>query len=679
MTPAQGAGLDAFHGELLTRETPLAAEPSHELVAALRARLAADMAAARSSLAADQPVWQVSTLNSEHPRAAIFRPLGAQDPVGPYEQWVADNGWTLSGIECQMTLRPALVGETLDFLETIASEMARAEAERLTASLYLLADKKLRGPTAERLAGEWPWQTAKTFGHFPAMGFPMLRSVRMLAFTMAEPTESRARGSWVATEPLPADVAPLAVMERVRDGLEHIKKGAGKLYEQRARAVGETTRNPQMLLEGVDLRASTDLESCFLQGHQLAWLHSKASAVEKDRSLRTVKVASKKHGRAAMVILGTRAPAQGGSRGKTNGQWLVAQSGKKIGPGPAEFVLTHGGFREPVQLALLGDGEAIDAGVMRQILHELSEDGLRDWLFLHKLAEDQGNTGQIRWSWEAHRSVYQKRIRSKNATEHELAAACVARLHRFKSMELRAQRESVNGIEWVRIGPHGLIDIPAGRDELTAGGALTTVARIHLNPAIYEGAGRKHKHFALIPEAALSAPAPELKIIAGLCTDLRYTLDNQESGVLVRRAGTLWDMAGIRGGQTTDRKRWPDATKSLERILDSAKKYMGEGFDWHRDGDGKDARYTFKPPHWWRDRVISGLPPALPRPTGGVPLTGAELKAARAAAGLSLRDLAERTGLTKNAIDRAEKAGGPLPGDWPTRLSLAKLPAVPDR
>ena len=55
----------------------------------------------------------------------------------------------------------------------------------------------------------------------------------------------------------------------------------------------------------------------------------------------------------------------------------------------------------PVQLALPWTEPGFAA--LQVILQALKEDGVRDWLILHRLAAEQGRTGDFAWLWAEHR------------------------------------------------------------------------------------------------------------------------------------------------------------------------------------------------------------------------------------------------------------------------------------
>lgn len=334
--------------------------------------------------------------------------------------------------------------------------------------------------------------------------------------------------------------------------------------------------------------------------------------------------------------------------------------------------LVHAGRVRPVQLSLTFDAE-LPRRVLRAILEGWKEDGVRDWIVLHRMAGEQGSDGDFRWSWSEHRerTAYAQRTRSKNRSDDEQAQEVVRRLWEFKNTELRLQRATENGTAWLRIGPFGLVDIPAGYETLTSAGRSLRVAAMQLNPELYRGAHRRNRklpnHFALFQDAALTLRGPDLC----LYVELLYGWQDAR-GAIRRKAFTLWEQAGLLKG-SNPRHRWPRKQATLERMLNRIGK--ATGMNWHRDGELGAAVYTIRPPDVWSDRAIHSVRPQLMLSKGeSVPRTGAELKAWRKEQSLSLRALAEQLQTSKSTLSRHEK-GGALPSGLVE--SIAQL--VPER
>lgn len=392
----------------------------------------------------------------------------------------------------------------------------------------------------------------------------------------------------------------------------------------------------------------------------LALLYLAEREVRQSGRVAVVRVSANKASRAALSVL---------SVGASPSAWDGTNWDLKAGW--AELVWN--GKRRPIQFRLNFGTDELTPALVSGILHELQEDGVRDWLTLHRMAAEQGATGKVRWTWAEHRerTAYDRMIRAKNATDAELAAKVVGRLERMKGAELYWNVSTADGdYAKARIGPFGLIDIPASGGVLTEAGREQRIAKIELNPSIYEGAARGSKapHFALLPERALELPGPQLRLLAHLFLDFHYA--GEASGVS-RKAGTLWTYAGIRDGDATPRGRWPDATRALNRALDA----IGDavGWNWSRDtGENADTLYRIRPPNWWTDRVLRGVPADYGPSLASVPRTGAELKGWRDARGLSQRAVAELVGVSQPTVLRAERRGdAPLSPDLAAGLARA--------
>ena len=204
------------------------------------------------------------------------------------------------------------------------------------------------------------------------------------------------------------------------------------------------------------------------------------------------------------------------------------------------------------------------------ILAELHAEGLRDYLVLHRMAAEHGRSGAFNWSWREHRerTAYARRVARGNLTDEHAAEQVTERLWRLKGAEVRQTVRRPDGQEaWVRIGPFGLIDIPAAIQH----GTSLERARIALNPALYEGAHKDaaQPHFALLPDEALTLEGPRLRLAVLVTLAMRYARD--EHGVVVRSAAALWEDLTTHGGVPAQ-KRWPRAATVLQRALEQLTK-----------------------------------------------------------------------------------------------------------
>ena len=446
----------------------------------------------------------------------------------------------------------------------------------------------------------------------------------------------------------------MKVAEWARDALNAADPGAGdKLAEWARDALNAADRGWWDTGLQWPLASLTVAKCVRCQPEHLALLDLTVQDIKRGGYKPVVRMGATAEGRAAVQVLAAGPPKL------EDYPWRVTDTLTCPEDGWAELVWN--GTPRPLQLRLNFDGRGtIDGAVLRDILDELAEDGVRDWLVNHRMAGEQGATGTFRWSWAEHRqrTDYDRRIAQRKATDEQLAEAVVHRLQRLQHAELRWYRKMEgNMCGWLRIGPPWLVDVPAGVDELTLAGRSLRVALMHLNPETYKGAHRnaEQPHFALLPEAALELPGPELRLLTLLAYDWTYARDPE--GV-VRKGKMLWRYANIRKGEHTERKRWPAATRTLQRKLDRLGKLVG--LDWNLEGgpeESAETRYRIRPPDWWKERVLLGVPPEYGSSRTAVPRTGNELQRWRDDYKLSQRALAEVLGVSQPTVCRAEHGG----------------------
>ncbi|WP_373048417.1 helix-turn-helix domain-containing protein [Vulgatibacter sp.] len=378
----------------------------------------------------------------------------------------------------------------------------------------------------------------------------------------------------------------------------------------------------------------------------LAVLHLAEERVRQSGSHPVVRISANREAHESLRILSA------GGRSGPESPWASATTAE-------DWVeLVWDGRPRPVQLRIAFDKSSpIDGAILRGLLDELQEDGVRDWILFWRMAGEQGATGHFRWTWREHRerTSYARRLASKKASESELAASVVKRIWRMKNAELRHHRAlDDNTVGFVRVGPFGLIDIPAGVEEIGKAGRSLVAAKMQINPAIYAGAHRaaKSPNFTLIPERALELPSRALRLLAFLVYQWHY--DRNPEGTTLR-AGTLWEYASIRAGLRTQRKRWPAAKQALDRDLDLLVSEIGITVT-ADEIVNPEALYRIRAPNWWIDRIIHGVPPHYGPSVASVPRTGRELKGWREAQGMSQAQIAAAIGVDQKTISRAEQA-----------------------
>jgi hypothetical protein len=382
--------------------------------------------------------------------------------------------------------------------------------------------------------------------------------------------------------------------------------------------------------------------------------------VRDDARRKTVPIPSSREAAAALAVI-----SQG-----PKGPWEQMQR-----TDGGSFELVWAGERRSYQLALHFGTPDFDVCIIKGILDELQEDGLRDWLLLHRMAAEQGRKGSFVWRWNEHRdrSAYARRVAQDNVSDRSAAEAVTARLWRLKSAEIRAYRAGHGGREgWVRLGPFGLLDIPAG----IRNGTFLESAMLAINPVLYEGARHDSAapHFALLPEEALLLDGKRLRLATMATLAMRYARD--EGCVVRRKARTLWEDLNA-GGGVPAAKYWPRTEGILHRALDELGR-IGVLGGWEREAGpyGPEVLYTLRAPAWLRDQLVHGVTPELGPSKAKLPHTGTELVAWRKERSWSQAQAAKELKVGIATLKRAEKAEAAPLGPALTK-ALANLPAGP--
>lgn len=519
-----------------------------------------------------------------------------------------------------------------------AGELAEVVVRRVVAlAEALLHEAPLRRAVLDRptLAERWPLEV-----HAAPLDSPEARHIDLLLVV-----EARDGSPWR----WPANVAPATLAAALRatgdsdavlvaDAL--LQRGLSYIDGDRARRTGSDD-DPSSSQSSPDLaraRLKWPVMPCAVLMSVAIEVRAEAAAY------RGTPIPATRPARAAMAAV---------SRGPS-GPWSDLHQRPKEAALSVELVWD--GKPNPFQLALAFP-EDFAAQLVGGILRELQADGLRDYLLLHRMAAEQGRTGLIRWTWREHRerTAYDRRVQSKNVLDAEACAAVTARLFRLKGAELRESIRRGDRVAWRRIGPFGLIDIPAG---LTADDALE-LAPIKLNPELYAGAATDsaRPHFTLLPDAAFTLAGDRFRLAALLVLAMRDARD--DGGTVRLSTAKLWEYMNLRGGEKSlPRHRWSRVDAALATALDAlaTAKVIGS---WSREGNGPpdpQAIYRIDPRSEWRDLVVHGVPPSLPPSLASTPRTGAELRAWRDARRLTQAAAAAALGVGVATVKRAEAA-----------------------
>jgi len=555
----------------------------------------------------------------------------------------------LAGLRVHLTKRISrLLDLARDWVQTDppppqeASELADVVLRRVTAlAEALLKETPLRKAVLDRaaIAERWPLEF-----HDASAGSAQARHLEFLTVV-----ETSHEGPWK----WPANVAPAALAARLR---ETDDADAAIVAINLVKGVRYADESRERRLEGIPAKEESPSQDApppsseVLRAHQqwpvmpCAVLLSVAIDVRTDAAAyRGTPIPATKPARAAMAAV---------SRGP-GGAWSNLH--QVPGEPALSIELVWDGKPSSYQLSLSFPGN-FDAQLVGGILQELQTDGLRDYLVLHRMAAEQGRTGSIRWTWREHRerTAYDRRIRADNVTDIEARRAVTARLFRLKGAELRETVRRGTRAAWRRIGPFGLIDIPAA---ISTDDALE-LAPIQLNPDLYAGAatGGDKPHFTLLPDDAFSLSGDRFRLAALLVLAMRDARD--EGGTVRLTAAKLWEHMDLRSGNVKGipRHRWPRLDSTLAAALDALAEAKVIG-TWAREVDGPPdprAIYQIEPCPEWRDLVVHGVPPSLPPSLAATPRTGAELRAWRGARRLTQAAAALALGVGIATVKRAE-------------------------
>jgi hypothetical protein len=341
--------------------------------------------------------------------------------------------------------------------------------------------------------------------------------------------------------------------------------------------------------------------------------------------------------------------------------------------------LSYLGRNTPIQLTLeLADGPDPSNDFVKMLLKQWGEDGLRNYLVTLAMSSEQGATGDFRWTWEQHRALAgyaERHSRRRTMKDSDLLALVHADLRRLKHTEVHIELTRGPFKAWRRVGDFGIIDVLGGASLV---GSADTMQRMRQNSALYRGARAGGKsYFIPVPTSALKLPRGSLTVYTAIAMSARTNKPDGEHlsnclGFGQHTAERLWRMLELTEARVSDRRRWPDLkARADDRLAEIAERtdMRLHRYD-HRDGH--NAVYTFELPGVI-DRLHHKLEPKLAPSTIASPLTGVELRLARADAGMSLRRLGAALGVDKSAIDRLERSGADLPPELVHKLAELKL------
>lgn len=548
-------------------------------------------------------------------------------------------------------------------LRAMASELA---AQIDAVSAFYKVDRRIKTAVNERLAAHW-WLTdrAPTQDTLPRGEDPAARWERE-GFTVAASAEEDAiqKGKvsallgWPIGKTL-SDLTELAAIyarandERARTITARIQKGAWAVVDQH-----DKTRSspPEELTPAQETAAADDATLRFRTAALVVWAEKKIR--EDQVRARAFAMPSTLQARAATYAL-----TRGGKRSAWNHEEaerkklpLKLKLGEGDRPGETRaFLRVVWGRRYtvPVQFSLSFMGTPT-ATLILAVLTELSEDGLRDWLTLHRMAARQGRVGHFTWTWAEHKqaTAYEARIRHSSVSEDEARSAVMSRLWALHGADLWVEGKNESG-ELVRhrVGEQGLISIDATRHR----GDNIEAAMIRINPALYASARHdtEEKHFTPIPEAVLRLNGPALRLGAMLAFEFRWARD-VGANVEIEES-ELFLLAGIHRDGRPKPGELTHARRTLQNVLTTTLEALGEGASFEYFDEPTGRRYVIRSPNWLRDALVHGVPPVLPEACpSSLPRTGEQLVEWRKKKDWTQERVAKQLGVTKRTVQSAE-------------------------
>lgn len=316
-----------------------------------------------------------------------------------------------------------------------------------------------------------------------------------------------------------------------------------------------------------------------------------------------------------------------------------------------------------LELAFNGDvsGEALAA-----VLDHMRDDGLRDWLALHAMADAQGRTGEVRWSWSEHKRIagYDRRIASASRGEGDermsdasARRAVIGRLWQLSRAALwedfgnKLARAPIGGGPFVKLRAIGDSEgLDQERDDFTD-------ALLRINPTLYRGAHRSTKraerHFTGMSAAVFDLRGGALRLAVHVHRAERM---HRDDGLRVRfTEDELMRYARVRGDGRPAPKHRAAARAELHGYVAEMVAAFGDGAEL-RPVEGADGLFDWRPARWRVEREQLGAAPERPAlpPPADRPYDGAQLKAWRDGRGLSQRDAARVLKVGFRTVQRAE-------------------------
>ena len=314
------------------------------------------------------------------------------------------------------------------------------------------------------------------------------------------------------------------------------------------------------------------------------------------------------------------------------------------------------GTGQDVQLSLDLPGGGLNAAVVSALTAALGPYGVRHWAAFQNQLTEQGRTGRMRWTVERHLEQMGYSPASGGYTERRAEAAETANL--IAGLELA-----------VYDGPRlrhrrRLFTVLNETDELTERNSWELRALdLEINSAIYTGVrrntGRIGGNWYPAPPALARINhrrhGPALAIGAQLPNRFRRAWREDRRGHVDLSGRNLLQMGAIPFKRNKPGRAWDRLERNLDELVcrDAEPDTLLARWEWKHHPKTLDGVVRMHAAAWLQDRTIRRVPPIERAPLPKV-TTGGELRIWRKARGLTQAQLADRLGVSRVTVARAE-------------------------
>ena len=510
---------------------------------------------------------------------------------------------------------PVSAGDAAQWVEANAAELAGELAEQIDRAAAVLVAPELRKAVLQRTDRLVLW---------PLPGSPRFAMLHALL---------RPRPWW------PGDAAPADVARWLQKPLNEQKPLKPNEPPAGDGVMGYVERGGLVLDSGwID----ADGTEVLLPGSGAALLFLAERDVEKDRRKPAMRVDTGNVHRQFVEGLVNTGAAQ---RASPDGREVAIKDGRAELLVDARTELRLPG--KSVQLTL--DGIALNEALVGALRGVLGPKGLQHWAGFQAQLSEQGGTGRLVWSLDRHLEVMGYR-KPKPATRKDAAAEAEL----FTAMELAVYDK--NGVERQRAP---LFHKVGSVDRLEDGDWVTARIELRINEAVYGGVrdfktGKLGANWYPVPPALERLNHRRFPAALGLGHILAFRFRfawGEDGRTWIKLSGRN----ALRLGGIKHRKRDDRPWRQLQRSLDELVRIdQLERWGWSREPETLDGMIELHAARWLVERTVLEVPVVEPMALPQLK-TGDDLKMWRKGMGLTQVQTAERMGVSKDTVKRAER------------------------